>query len=361
MDFDYVVMPAVILMVALLLVWLCIRRLRTISAKECRVSRKVAECVLLSFVVLLAVVLGGSSSFNAIKIHRFRATHPPPGVLYTIEGRKMHIYCTGSGFPTIVLESGSAGDALVWGGVQPVLSKTTRVCSYDRAGLGWSEPRPEPRDADHIAGELHELLRQAKVNEPVVLMGHSVAGLYMRDYTSHYPTDVSGIVFVDSVIPSSPRNGSWDLSLIMTRLYRALFIFGIPRLTGVCSQPKPGFDANTGILQREVLCRTEYSSVIREMKGRNRSDQETVSTGPYGDLPILILSHDSALKGVVSDQVQEELKKLSTRSRRIIAKGSGHYIQFDRPDLIEREVPLFVEQIRGTIPWIAAFGGTSVE
>lgn len=361
MDFDYVVMPTVILVVALLLIWLCIRRMRSISAKDYRAWRKVAERVVLSFIVLLAIVLGSSSSFNAIKLYRFRATNPPPGILYTVDGRKMHINCTGSGSPTIVLESGSGGDALVWGGVQPVLSKTTRVCSYDRAGLGWSEPRTGPRDADHIAGELHELLRQAKVAGPVILMGHSVAGLYIRDYVSHYPTDVAGIVFVDSVVPSPPRKNGTNWPLIMTFAGRPIFILGIPRLAGICSHPKLGFDANTGILQREDLCHTEYGAVLSEMEGRDRSDQQTANTGPYGDLPILVLSHDPARKGVVSDRAQEELNELSTRSRRIIAKDSGHYIQFDRPDIIEREVPLFVEQIRGTAPWPTAYGTTSTE
>lgn len=176
MDFDYVVMPAVIFVVALLLVWFCIRRMRAISARDYRPWRKGAERAFLSIIVLLAIALGGSSSFNAIKLYRARSINPPPGTFYSVYGRKMRINCTGSGSPTLVLEAGSGGDGLVWGGVQPILSKTTRVCSYDRAGLGWSEPRPGTRDADRIAGELHELLRQAKVTGPIVLMATPLRG-----------------------------------------------------------------------------------------------------------------------------------------------------------------------------------------
>ena len=361
MDFDYVVMPAVILAVALSLIWLCIRRIRTISAKDYRPWRKGAERVVLSFVVLLAILVGGSSSVNAIKLYRFRSINPPPGSFYSVDGRKMRINCTGSGSPVIVLEAGSGGDGLVWGGVQPVLSKTTRVCSYDRAGLGWSESRLGTRDADRIASELRELLHQAKVIGPFVLMGHSVAGLYMRDYASHYPADVAGIIFVDSVLPSPSRKSGPNVPLIMTVAMRPVFILGGPRLMGVCSHPKPGFDAGTGILQREDVCHTEYGTCLDELEGRDRSEQQTANTGPYGGLPVLILSHDPTQKGVVSDQSQEELKKLSVRSRRVIAKGSGHYIMFDRPDVIEREVPLFIEQIRGTAPWPISFGSTSAE
>ena len=361
MDFDYVVMPAVILVIALLLMWFCIRRMRAISAEDYRPWRKGAERAVLSFIVLVAILLTGSSSLNAIKLYRFRSTNPPPGTFYSVDGRKMRINCTGSGSPALILEAGSGGDGLVWGGVQPVLSKTTRVCSYDRAGLGWSEPRPGTRDADRIAGELHELLHEANVTGPFVLMGHSVAGLYIRDYVSHYPTDVAGMIFVDSVVPSPSRKSGTNLPLIMTVAMRPVFILGIPRLTGACSHPKPGFDASTGMMQREDVCHTEYGACLAELEGRDRSDQQTANTGPYGELPVLILSHDPAHNGVVADQAQEELKKLSVRSRRVIAKGSGHYIMFDRADVIEREVPLFVEQIRGTAPWAAAFGSTSAE
>jgi pimeloyl-ACP methyl ester carboxylesterase len=367
MDFDYVVMPALILVIALLLVWLCIRRMRTLFAKTYSRWRRIAECGGLSICLLLAAVAGGSCSFNAIKLYYVRATNPPLGNLYKVDGRTMHLNCTGSGSPTIVLEAGSGGDGLVWGGIQPALSRTTRVCSYDRAGLGWSEPRPGPRDADHIAHELHELLLQAKIDGQFVLMGHSVAGLYMRDYIKHYPSEVAGIVFVDSSTPSVSTQNGLGRSLLMTKISRPIFILGIPRLVGVCSKPKPGFDAHTGVLQREDVCHTEYGPVLRELEGRNRSDQQTIGTGPYGALPILILSHDPAQRqranqlGSGWNQDQENLKSLSTQSRRIIAKGSGHYVMFDRPELIEKEVPAFIEQIRGKASPSSAYGSTIEE
>jgi pimeloyl-ACP methyl ester carboxylesterase len=367
MDFDYVVAPALILIVTLLVVRLCTRRLRTLFQRSYPGWRKIGERIILSPLLLLAVVAGGSSSFNAIKLYHVRAINPPPGILYTVDGRKMHLNCTGNGSPTIVLESGSGGDALVWGGIQPALSKTTRVCSYDRAGLGWSEPRSGPRDADHIVHELHELLLQAKVSGPFVLMGHSVGGIYIRDYIKHYPSEVVGIVFVDGSTPSASTHDALNRPLIMTMMSRPIFILGIPRLLGICSKPKPGFDARTGVLQREDLCHTEYGPVLSELEGRDGSDQQTAATGPYGSLPILILSHDPAQKqwdkqlGNGWNQAQDELKRLSVRSWRIICENSGHYIQFDRPDLIEIEVPRFVEQIRGTTPWPAAFGSTITE
>jgi pimeloyl-ACP methyl ester carboxylesterase len=321
--------------------------------------RKVVERVTLTFIVLLAAVAGVSSSFNAIVLYRVRASNPPPGAIYSVDGRKMHLNCTGSGRPTIVLEAGAGGDAFVWGGVQPVLSNTTRVCSYDRAGLGWSEPRSGPRDADHIAGELHRLLLQANVDGPIVLMGHSAGAVYMRDYLAHYPADIVGMIFVDGASPSASQDqmekNSYRTGKFVNEISRPIFILGIPRLLGVCTRPKPGFEPGVGVLQREDLCHTEYGPVLSEFESREQSDREIAQTGPYGMLPILIFSHDPAVRvwGKQIDDAwndaQAHLLMLSGRSRRIIAKDSGHYVQFDRPDLIEREVPGFIEQIRGAV------------
>ena len=376
MDFDYVVFPAIIFVVGVLLIWLSVRRFRSLSSKSYRTWRKVVERIVLSVVVLLVAVLAGSSAYNAIVLHHFWATNQPPGAFYSVNGHRMHIICTGSGSPTIVLEAGLGNDSMTWGGVQPVLSSTTRVCSYDRAGFGWSDALPAPRDADHVAAELHELLLQAKVTGPIVLMGHSMAGVYMRDYVTRYPADIVGIVFEDGSTPLQDDNPvmkamdskappPWALEL----LAKSAMSTGIPRLLGMCSQSIKGFDARAAKLQAEDICHTNVSPMFDAMDGINRSGQETVHSGPYGALPILIISEDPAQMTAVSstdmanvwNQMQEDLKKLSTRSRRIIAKGSSHYIHIDRADLIEKEVPLFIEQVRGTAPQPTNYGSTITE
>ena len=376
MDFDYVVLPAIIFVVGVLLIWLSVRRFCSLSSKSYRTWRKVVERIVLSVVVILVAALAGSSAFNAIVLHHFWATNQPPGAFYSVNGHRMHIICTGSGSPTIVLEAGLGNDALTWGGVQPVLSSTTRVCSYDRAGFGWSDALPAPRDADHVAAELHELLLQAKVTGPIVLMGHSMAGVYMRDYVTRYPADIVGIVFEDGSTPLQDDNPvmkamdskappPWALEL----LAKSAMSTGIPRLLGMCSQSIKGFDARAAKLQAEDICHTNVSPMFDAMDGINRSGQETVHSGPYGALPILIISEDPAQMTAVSstdmanvwNQMQEDLKKLSTRSRRIIAKGSSHYIHIDRADLIEKEVPLFIEQVRGTAPQPTNYGSTIAE
>jgi pimeloyl-ACP methyl ester carboxylesterase len=260
-------------------------------------------------------------------------------------------------------------DGLIWGGVQPVLAKTTRVCSYDRAGFGWSDALPSPRDADHIAAELHGLLAAAKIGGPIVLVGHSIAGMYIRDYATRYPAEVVGLIFVDGSTPLQERNPAFKAAFAKKPLdgmralqRRALFWLGIPRLLGACSQGFPGFDPSAARLQAEDRCHLQWGAIDAEMESFDRSGMETIH--------ILIFSQDTA-KAAAGDeppdaakawnQMQEDLKKLSTHSRRIIAKGSTHYIQLDRADLIEREVPPFVEQIRGTVPQPENYGSTRTE
>jgi pimeloyl-ACP methyl ester carboxylesterase len=390
MDLDYVVVPALILLIGILVIWLSIRRLLSLSAKVSGRCRRIAERIVLPVIVLVVGGIAASAIFNAIALHWFRAHNPPPGEIYIVDGHKMRMYCTGSGTPTIVLEAGLGDDAFVWRGVQPVLSKTTRVCAYDRAGLGWSDPLPPPRDADHIAADLHGLLREAKITGPVVLMGHSVGGIYLRDYASRYPENVAGIVFVDSSTPLQDKRIAAATKAeggiqpppqwVGMLLQRAVLDTGIPRLLGECSRTTPGFNAYAGRLAAEDGCSVRVSAIAAEDDSFDRSGEETVHTAPYGALSILIFSHDPAVAlsrkfppaWVASpalrvdveniwSQEQEDLKKLSTHSRRIVAKGSNHYIQWRRPDLIEKEVPLFIGQIRGTAPQPATYGATTTE
>ena len=197
MDVDYVVVPMILLAIVILVVWLCVRRLRSLSAKPYGRVRRLVEWIVLSCVVLATVAVAGSSVFNTIASHRFWVLHPPPGEILEVDGHRMHIHCMGQGSPTIVLDSGWGNDSFVWGEIQPQLAANTRVCSYDRAGYGWSEARPAPRDADQIVNELHQLLLKAQVTGPIILMGHSIAGLYMRDYATRYPEKVAGMVLID--------------------------------------------------------------------------------------------------------------------------------------------------------------------
>ena len=206
MDFEYVVLPMSILLVGVVVIWLSIRRILSLSAKfSDKRWRRVAERIVLSAIVLVATIVAGCASFNAIARLWFRAHNPPPGEMYAVDGYKMHMYCTG----VIAHDCSRCGPGRRRGHLGRCPARTRRNHArlvYDRAGFGWSQAGPAPRDADHIASELHGLLRQAKVDLPFVLMGHSIAGIYMRAYAAHYLEDLAGMVFVDGSTPMQQEN-----------------------------------------------------------------------------------------------------------------------------------------------------------
>jgi pimeloyl-ACP methyl ester carboxylesterase len=372
MSFYYVVLPIAFGIFALLLISLCVRRFLVLRKRALPVWRRIIAYGFYGGAVLMLALLTITSSYNAVTGAVFRTRNPPSGAFYQVDGYRMHIDCTGSGSPTVILESGFGNDSTIWGGLQPPLSKASQICSYDKAGWGWSEAHPGARDADHIATELRGLLAAARIDGPIVLAGHSIVGLYMRDYATRYPGQIKGIVFIDGSTPDQEHDPALKgnpLSFLKKVLFESEYVLGIQRPLGACSMKPPGFEARAAKLLAEDVCRSPFSAVWREADAFSQSGDETIHTGPYGDLPILIFSHDPDERNsgltpqaeAAWNRMQENLKQLSTRSRRVIAKGSSHYVQFDRHELLEREIPIFIEQIRGDHPWPAQFGTTTVE
>src|ERR671910_1269326 len=146
---------------------------------------------------LLALAVAGAI-YQAIATERAERAYPPPGEMVDVGGYSLHINCVGQGSPTVVLDAGSGAMSAHWVRVQREVSGTTRVCFYDRAGMGWSEMGPDPRDAKQITGELHTLLSKAGIEGPYVLVGHSFGGMYMQTYAARYPEEVAGVALVDS-------------------------------------------------------------------------------------------------------------------------------------------------------------------
>jgi pimeloyl-ACP methyl ester carboxylesterase len=375
MDFLYVIVPLFLFCAAILIAWLCLRRIASLRAKDFSTGRKVAERIVLALIAVVALAVGVNSAINALILRHYRAQMP--GALYPIDGRNMRLDCTGQGSPTLVLDAGLGNDGLIWSTVQPTLSQTTRVCSYDRAGMGWSDPARGPRDADHIADQLHGLLQAAGVNGPIVLMGHSIAGMYIRDYATRYPQQVAGLIFVDASTPFQNRDPAFSPHFSVSGppfpqrlLTQALFVSGIARWFGACSESYPQFDPARSKLQAAERCHLVVSSPAGESANFDRSGEETIHTGPYGDLPVLIFSSDPALAARSHEppdmlaawtRMQANLKNLSTHSRQIVAANAGHYIQLGRADLINREVPLFIQQIRNSAPPPVPYGSTTTD
>lgn len=321
-------------------------------------------------VAILILAIGGAV-WNGVATFYYRSHYPAPGKMYTVNGFPMHMYCTGSGSPTLVLESGLGDDWTVWAKVQPTLSNTTQVCSYDRAGMGWSDEQSKDHDANTLADQLHALLQVAGIQKPIVLMGHSIAGIYIRAYTARYPGDVAGLIFLDASSPHEDKPvtpllaAGWSVPSFTLQRWETFF--GIARARGDCSQVVPGLEFERGWIYANNCKASAVDATIAEAHAFDHSSDETEHTGPFGHLPILVISADaskeisetnpgpfapSAVKKVqeIWDGMHEDLKHLSTNGRRIIAKGSDHYVEVDRADLINREVPVFIQQVRsGTV------------
>src|SRR5215207_7947033 len=162
-----------------------------------RIMRRIRMPLLGLVVALLALAVAGAI-YQAIATDLAERAYPPPGEMVDVGGYRLHINCEGQGTPTVVLDAGSGGMSAQWVRVQREVSDTTRVGAYDRAGMGWSEMGPDPRDAKQISYELHTLLSKAGIEGPYVLVGHSLGGMYMQTYASRYPDEVAGVALVDS-------------------------------------------------------------------------------------------------------------------------------------------------------------------
>lgn len=314
--------------------------------------------IALGLVGLILLFAAAGLAYQSLASARDRRTHPMPGPLVDIGGYKLHIYCDGQGSPAVIFDSGLGNSFASWQKVEPQIAQFTRACSYDRAGLGYSDSSPQPRTSKVIAEELHRLLQRSGVAPPYILVGHSMAGFDVRIYTSLYPAEVAGMVLVDASHPDQVNrfppalndlNGSW---LREQEFLTFITPFGIPRLLGFCA-PDPEVRA------AECNFHSESESWA-ELKAFNESAEEAGKTGSLGDLPLAVLSSDpdrpepDLPEDLVEptnrawQQMQEELSHLSTRGTHRIAERSGHYIQRDRPDVVVAGVKQVVEQARQT-------------
>lgn len=279
------------------------------------------------------------------------AKHPAPGRLIDVGGYRLHLLCVGQGSPTVIFEAGLADDSLTWSEVQPAIAKTTRNCSYDRAGYGWSDPSPKLRDAKTIAEELHTLLKKAGMNGPLVLVGHSVGGMYVREYASLYRPDVEGMVLVDSSSPHQFKRmgpailrGNDDF-LRKQSYFEGTMPFGWPRLSGWCNH----WPAAERDLRRTTECRLRpWLTHLQEYKAFDEDSNEVLQTGSLGSIPLIVLTEGAATTNDGPNSfgaMQKELVHLSSRGSQMFVEG-GHMIQVDHPDAVIDAVLRVVAEVR---------------
>jgi pimeloyl-ACP methyl ester carboxylesterase len=288
--------------------------------------------------VVLTVLLASGAVVQAVLTARDGRANPAPGRLINVGGHRLHLYCTGTGSPTVVLEAALPGTSSEWAWVQGAVARTTRVCSYDRAGYVWSEPSPGPRDAKHIAVELHRLLRAAGIGGPYVLVGHSMGGVYVREYAALYATSAAGMVLVDAASPDQ-----WTripgYSLASTRqqadLAPLLARFGIMRLwtqSLAAGLPARARRAATAFYGATWTWETDAAEV--DALPATDAEVQADSTS-LGALPLEVVTAGgqefSAAQERVWQQLQRELAGLSRNGHQHTIAGATHLsLVFDR-------------------------------
>lgn len=265
---------------------------------------------------------------------------PPPGELVDLGGYRLHINCEGYGSPTVILDAGLGDWSTHWTAVQSLLKEDTRVCSYDRAGYGWSDLGPRPRDSQRIVTELHSLLEKAVIEPPYLLVGHSFGGLNMRLFASTYSQEVAGLVLVEASHPASlpyQRNeeGTAPAGTPSNQLMVAHYVEREEETT---------FPPEAQPAMHDNLLRTKSLMTSRgEYRALGSSVQELLKAPPLGDLPLTVMSRGKRQwpAGTAGDSKEEawqnqqkELARLSRLSHSVVAPKSGHHIHLDEPDLV---------------------------
>jgi len=294
---------------------------------------------ILLFVLILLIVLPLLGiTYQTLATQADQKKYPAPGQLIDIGGFRLHLYCIGdskNGSPTVILEQGLGGTSPAWALIQPEVAKATRVCAYDRAGLGWSDPAPKgtPRDGTEVASELHTLLQKANVPGPYVIVGHSFGGLYALFFAHQYPDEVVGVVLLDSSHPDQWTSTPAGQQLYQTtaRSYSVtspLARLGVLRLR-MKLQPKLGIpDLQNEELIAFLSATKDWDAQAAEFAATKDLDDEVRAAGSLGKLPLFVLTATDhggpAEMEALWQDFQNQLAALSTDSVHKVLDGARH-------------------------------------
>jgi pimeloyl-ACP methyl ester carboxylesterase len=262
-----------------------------------------------------------------------------------VGGYSLHIDCVGQGSPTVVLDAGSGEMSAQWVLVKQEVSGTTRVCAYDRAGMGWSEMGPEPRDARQITSELHTLLSKVGIEGPYVLMGHSFGGMYMQTYAARYPDEVAGVALVDSSTEPDqfsqrseardshePQKQSLAVVPQLAQLGVSLLArLGIVRLLSNLDPAPPELPPQQ---RAQIDALTPSTRQVSASAGEFLAPTQTLRLGSQGSLgnkPLAVVTAGTHEPEWLD--MQDKLATLSSNSIHRVVKGATHTsLVYDRSD-----------------------------
>ncbi|MEM1282182.1 MAG: alpha/beta hydrolase [Chlamydiota bacterium] len=314
--------------------------------------------ITLSIALLAAlIIIGASYQFVREKIDDY--LYPPPGELVDVGGYHLHIHRSGKGGPSVILDAGIGCNSLEWALVQKEIAKFTTVCSYDRAGYGWSDESPMERTSQNMVKELHTLLLRSEIPGPYVLVGHSLGGVNVRLYANTYPDEVVGVVLVDSAhedqLAKLPMP-NWNKGVLSSLTYLgALRLLAVPHY----NQSEPPLYSNLlpvfpeefyktqGMLPDEIQkmyiakwSTTKFTrTLLEEMEQLGVSFTQLRNTkGLLNEKPLIVITADKTQPKEVWAEFQKDLVTKSSNGKQIVAIESGHLITRHQPEIIVEAV-----------------------
>ncbi len=321
--------------------------------------------------VAIAGLVVAGRLYQAIGAARDRRRFGAPGAFVSVGRHRLHYRCDGAGTPAVILEAGIGASSLTWSSVQPGIARETRVCSYDRAGLSWSEPASNERSTAAFVSELRALVKGADIPPPYVLVAHSFGALIIRAFARSDPSEVAGLVFVDPLHPEEwcdpSRNQRQTLrgAIFLSRLGALLARLGVVRVSlALLSGGAPGaprqfsrlfgrraaalLEHLVGEVQKlppEVLPSVQahwsnpkaFRAMWQHLAVMPPCSADLAGgTDAFGDIPVVVISAGSrAAQWLAADAA---LAETSSNGRHIISPRSGHWIHLDDPDLVIQAV-----------------------
>lgn len=316
---------------------------------------------------------GNANAADTTVIDNVAFTQPQRMIRIDTE-RRLNLYCAGEGHPAVIFDAGLGDSAKAWGLVQPDIARLTMACSYDRAGLGFSDPSTEPATSEQAVSDLHRLLDVAKLARPVILVGHSYGGMNVKLYAEKFPSEVAGLVMVD---PSHEDLGR-DTGRIdpKTNEARATYLADLqkclhaseralstdPQLGELCVPGAgPRYSAQINAVESELGAkRTRVTAWIGEMTNvwGVSADQVRSSNRTLGAIPIRVLTKFPSLpapgetqemrdaKNAMWIRLHDEIANMSSNGRRTTVADTGHYIQLDQPKVVVESIGSVIQASR---------------
>ncbi|WP_341360220.1 alpha/beta fold hydrolase [Georgenia sp. M64] len=306
-----------------LAIWMVVRAHRRLRSRSRRL-------VLYPVIATLALASVGGG-YQTVATAADGRAYPMPGQVFDVGGHRLHLSCSGSGAPTVILQPGMGEMSSNMALIAPAVARGTRVCVYDRAGRGWSEAADTAQDAEQIATDLHTLLQRADVDGPYVLAGHSFGGRYVLTYAARYPDEVAGMVLIDTTPPasgpgpavaSSDRRDSYNAVGRVAALASATARLGVARLQSQFTSGNLPSQAE-GEVRAATSTAANFGSFVEEFARGNASAQQAASFVDFADKPLVVLT-----AGVGSDPsdaaAHAHLATLSTNGVHRVVEGETH-------------------------------------